>query len=345
MNKLTNHLICVAVPCVAFSGIAHAQADCPGIFSGESCDVLPSLNAQSNYEVCTDCDDGGTQQVCCYGTSGEDEIVLMVDDGDPLAYGVIDYDDMDEAYFCCLPSDLGASVAVKVFIETYGDPDTICLMDSNRDVCTDYTGSLEEVWNAAADIDSGGGADKVGTCPDGGNNDTVDGGSDGDEIYTYANSAPGSDVIDGEGGADQLAGGAGNDIIYGGNNNDVILGGNDSDKIFGEDGTDILRGNDEPDYIDGGLSTDYLYGGISNDHLCGGDGADEINGEGGDGDCLCGGDETTNDDGEDDALDGGTGMADTCDYRVDLDETDTFTNCYTNNNTVTCSCDCNGDGS
>jgi Ca2+-binding RTX toxin-like protein len=76
-------------------------------------------------------------------------------------------------------------------------------------------------------------------------NDTVIGGSGGDEIYGGA----GNDILTGNEGNDKLVGGRGNDILNGGTGNDEIYGENDNDILDGGLGNDTLNGGSGTDTL------------------------------------------------------------------------------------------------
>ncbi|MFN6232447.1 MAG: LamG-like jellyroll fold domain-containing protein [Dolichospermum sp.] len=85
-------------------------------------------------------------------------------------------------------------------------------------------------------------------------NDTVIGGSGGDEIYGGA-------------GNDILTGNAGNDKLVGGEGEDILNGGAGDDELYGEDGSDTLNGGDGNDYLNGGKGINSVIGGAGSDKL------------------------------------------------------------------------------
>ena len=76
-------------------------------------------------------------------------------------------------------------------------------------------------------------------------NDTLTGGSGGDQLFGQT----GNDTLLGKGGADFLFGGAGDD---------VLTGGDADDQVFGEGGNDRMIWNpgDDTDRFEGGAGTD-----------------------------------------------------------------------------------------
>jgi Ca2+-binding RTX toxin-like protein len=127
--------------------------------------------------------------------------------------------------------------------------------------------------------------------------DTITGG-DGDDVITGGGStAPGGNVLRGEGGNDSILGGAGFDDINGnagrdtasgGAGNDWVVGGQDDDLLSGDDGDDRVYGNLGNDTCLGGAGADVLRGGQGDDVLIGGDGNDFLSGDRGN-DALTGG--------------------------------------------------------
>jgi Ca2+-binding RTX toxin-like protein len=85
-------------------------------------------------------------------------------------------------------------------------------------------------------------------------NDTVIGGSGGDEIYGGA-------------GNDILTGNAGNDKLVGGEGEDILNGGAGDDELYGEDGNDTLNGGEGNDYLNGGKGINSVIGGAGSDKL------------------------------------------------------------------------------
>ncbi|GCL41923.1 beta strand repeat-containing protein [Dolichospermum planctonicum] len=85
-------------------------------------------------------------------------------------------------------------------------------------------------------------------------NDTVIGGSGGDEIYGGA-------------GNDILTGNAGNDKLVGGEGEDILNGGAGDDELYGDDGNDTLNGGEGNDYLSGGKGINSVIGGAGSDRL------------------------------------------------------------------------------
>jgi Ca2+-binding RTX toxin-like protein len=79
----------------------------------------------------------------------------------------------------------------------------------------------------------------------GAGNDTLTGGSSGDQLFGQA----GNDTLNGKGG---------NDLLFGGDGNDVLTGGSGDDQLFGEAGNDrfVWNPGDGSDIVDGGTGTD-----------------------------------------------------------------------------------------
>ena len=79
----------------------------------------------------------------------------------------------------------------------------------------------------------------------GAGNDTLTGGSGGDQLF-------------GQAGNDTLLGKGGTDFLFGGSENDTLTGGDADDQVFGESGNDRLVWNpgDDTDLNEGGLGVD-----------------------------------------------------------------------------------------
>lgn len=118
-------------------------------------------------------------------------------------------------------------------------------------------------------------------------NDTLTGGSNGDQIDGgFGNDSlaggGGADLLDGGYGDDVLAGGAGADRLDAGYGNDTLDGGDGDDALDAGYGDDLLEGGAGDDRLDGGFGLDTLRGGAGNDYLHGGMNVDVL--DGGDGD-------------------------------------------------------------
>jgi Ca2+-binding RTX toxin-like protein len=76
-------------------------------------------------------------------------------------------------------------------------------------------------------------------------NDTLTGGSGGDQLF-------------GQSGNDTLKGAGGTDLLFGGSENDTLIGGRGDDQVFGEAGDDRMVWNqgDGTDLNEGGAGTD-----------------------------------------------------------------------------------------
>jgi Ca2+-binding RTX toxin-like protein len=92
----------------------------------------------------------------------------------------------------------------------------------------------------------------------GAGNDTITGGSGGDQLF-------------GESGNDTILGRGGNDLIFGGAGNDTLTGGDGDDQIFGQGGNDRMIWNpgDDTDLFEGGagLDTAEVNGGNGTEHF------------------------------------------------------------------------------
>ncbi|MDB9535241.1 Calx-beta domain-containing protein, partial [Dolichospermum planctonicum CS-1226] len=145
-------------------------------------------------------------------------------------------------------------------------------------------------------------------------NDTVIGGSGGDEIYGQG----GNDILTGNAGNDKLVagegddilnGGAGDDELYGEDGNDTLNGGEGNNYLYGHGGNDLLDSGDGNDELYGGAGNDILTSKAGNDKLVGGEGDDILNSGAGD-DYLSGedGNDTLNAGDGNDYLNGGKGI-------------------------------------
>ena len=94
-----------------------------------------------------------------------------------------------------------------------------------------------------------------------GGNDTINGGSDDDQIFGEG----GNDVIDGGSGDDFATGNAGNDSVSGGSDDDTLFGGMGTDTVEGGSGDDALFGTFGDDTLNGGSGNDFLDGDLPPD--------------------------------------------------------------------------------
>ena len=121
--------------------------------------------------------------------------------------------------------------------------------------------------NDTIDVGTGGNRGTAQVIRGGGNNDTIIGSNDDDDIEggpgldhifgrdgddrIRGNNA--RDELFGEGGNDQIEGGGSPDLLYGGDGNDLLIGGVGDDMLFGQSGDDILDGQGNTDLCDGGV--------------------------------------------------------------------------------------------
>lgn len=353
-SKINVFVIISGLVLGAMSAPAWAEwTDCPSPYNGLDCSV-DSSNVCEHISSPSDV-------IKCAGTTYDDVIYLVVEDNNLWAYGTLKVGEENEESFCCDSAELGSTI-YPAEIDTYDGSDVICMRDSDLSVggftiCEDISGSGNEAYPAAADIDAGGGNDYVSTSPVGTHADTVDAGDGTNYVLTWG----GSDTITGGDNSDYLYGGDGEDTIDGGDGDDEIWGDSAADTIEGGDGADVIHGGGGDDaiigdcdtcgtygdtiYGDGGddkikgwLGDDVIYGGTGNDNICGQDGDDSLYGNDDD-DCLCGGDMdyNTNDDGYDDTMSGDLG-SDDCYYWV-TGETDTYAYC-TGSLSEDCGCSC-----
>lgn len=115
---------------------------------------------------------------------------------------------------------------------------------------------------------------------------------------------------------DMITGSNGNDWLDGHNGNDVLNAGKGDDYVSGEEGNDEISGSGGNDTIDGGAGDDTLKGGREEDSIDGGEGEDRIvgqanadiinGGKGADNIKGGGGNDTLNGDGGHDFMKGGT---------------------------------------
>ncbi|MDX6698143.1 MAG: hypothetical protein QOE65_1540 [Solirubrobacteraceae bacterium] len=273
-----------------------------------------------------------------------------------------------------LPAASAGASTVSV-VSTFGGPYILFNASPGvaNDVAVTTSGTNYVVSDSAAPVTAGGGCTQVTlvsvSCPqsginsiraqlDDGNdtistsasqnlyafggdgNDTLNGGSQGDQLQGDA----GDDTLNGGGGADAMAGGAGIDTVsYAGRAQPVrvdldggyddgepnefdnigadverIIGGNAGDTFVGNAGNQVFFGGPGDDTLDGMDGDDVLHGDAGNDHLIGRDGADTF--DGGDGDDTI----ASRDNGTAETVDCGNGAD-----NVTADSQDTNSGCET----------------
>ena len=232
-----------------------AQAACPGIFNGKSCDGGHGGNncALSGSAITCDLRQADTAAA----------VAKFVSPGNTRenfrAYG---YDGDGDA-FCC---EYTPGVNCTIVIQGTSLADTLDNFDAAPTPVLDlYCNSITVEGRDGDDTLHGSAATSVVENLLGGEDDDVIHGGDGAD---YIDGDAGDDTLYGESGADEMYGGTGDDTLYGGDNDDALYGEEDADLVCGEWGEDTHSGGSGDDFVFGGVGDDVSNDGDAGTNYC-----------------------------------------------------------------------------